>query len=144
MKLEETRDLVVRQREVLGSNPRCGDFFSCTVHWDQIVETHLITWHCCTCCSPANERLDFEDDSAPTLLLCCGWIVDQDQSLLGKEKNHLGRRVQSTQVSLYRLLWGEYYVHRVCLTGCPSAVFPKLFELTDHKKFYKILPHHKI
>ena len=40
---EETRGLVVRQkthdREVLGSNPRWGDHFSCTIHLDQIMET---------------------------------------------------------------------------------------------------------
>jgi hypothetical protein len=63
--IEETRGLVVRQkthdREVLGSNPRWGDHFSCTIHLDQIMETNLITWHCSMCCNPANGRVDFVD-----------------------------------------------------------------------------------
>ncbi len=60
-----SRGLVVRQKthdqEVLGSNPRWGDHFSCTIHLDQIMETNLITWHCCMCCNPANGRVDFVD-----------------------------------------------------------------------------------
>jgi hypothetical protein len=50
--------------------------------------------------------------------MLCGWIVDQDQSPMEEEKSHLERRVLSSQASLYRLLWGEYHVHRPLFTGC--------------------------
>jgi len=63
--IEETHGLVVRQkthnREVLGSTSHRGDYFSCTIHVDQIMETKLITCHCCMCCNLANGRVDFVD-----------------------------------------------------------------------------------
>ena len=96
-------------REVLGSNTRWGDHFSCTIHLDQIMETNLITWHCCMCCNPANGRVDFVD----------GWPRPKSN---GRGENHLGRRVPSSQTSLYRLLWGEYHVNRPLFTGRPSGL----------------------
>jgi len=50
-------------------------------------------------------------------------------------ENHLGRRVPSSQTSLYRSLWGECHVHRPLFTGHPSGlgvqgkchVYPSLF-----------------
>ncbi len=64
--------LVVRQKtyawEVVGSNPRCGDHFSCTIHLDQYHGSKncgKFTWHCCRCCNPANGRVEFED----------GWLI---------------------------------------------------------------------
>ncbi len=96
-------------REVLGSNPRWGDHFSCTIHLDQIMETNLITWHCCMCCNPANGRVDFVD----------GWPRPKSN---GRGENHLGRRVPSSQTSLYRLLWGKCNVHRPLFTGRPSGL----------------------
>jgi hypothetical protein len=51
------------------------------------------------------------------------WVDSyQDQSPKGEEKSYLGRRVLSSQASLYRLLWGEYHVHRPLFTGCPSGL----------------------
>jgi len=41
-------------------------------------------------------------------------------------KNHKTERVPSSQTSLYRLLWREYYVHRTLFTGCSSAGVPNL------------------
>ncbi len=40
----------------------------------------------------------------------------------GRGENHLGRRVPSSQTSLYRSLWGEYHVHRPLFTGGPSGL----------------------
>jgi hypothetical protein len=37
-------------------------------------------------------------------------------------ENHLGRRVPSSQTSLYRSLWGECHVHRPLFTGRPSGL----------------------
>jgi hypothetical protein len=50
-------------------------------------------------------------------------------------ENYLGRRVPSSQTSLYRSLWGECHVHRPLFTGRPSGlgvqgkcqVYPSLF-----------------
>jgi hypothetical protein len=40
----------------------------------------------------------------------------------GRGENHLGRRVPSSQTSLYRSLWGECHVHRPLFTGRPSGL----------------------
>ena len=50
--------------KVVGSNPHCGEHFSCTIHLDQSMEAKIewkLTWHCCICCNPAKGRVDFED-----------------------------------------------------------------------------------
>jgi hypothetical protein len=41
---------------------------------------------------------------------------------IGRGENHLGRRVPSSQTSLYRSLWREYHVHRPLFTGCSSGL----------------------
>ena len=48
----------------MGSNPHCGDHFSCTIHLDQSMKTKIewkLPWHCCICCNYAKGRVDFED-----------------------------------------------------------------------------------
>ncbi len=40
----------------------------------------------------------------------------------GRGENHLGRRVPSSQTSLYRSLWGECHVHRPLFTGRPNGL----------------------
>ncbi len=60
---QKTHDL-----EVVGSNPHCGDHFSCTIHLDQSMEAKIewkLTWHCYISCNPAKGRLDFVD----------GWLI---------------------------------------------------------------------
>jgi hypothetical protein len=77
----------------MGSNPLCGDHFSCTIHLDQSKEAKIewkLTWHCCICCNPAKGRVDLED----------GWLIkssfitkdelkaNQDQTPTKKLKNY--------------------------------------------------------
>jgi hypothetical protein len=51
--------------------------------------------------------------------MLCGWIVDQER---WKRKKSFGWRVPSSQTSLYRLLRGEYHVHRPLFTGHPGGL----------------------
>ncbi len=104
---EETLGLVVRQKthdqEVLGSNPPLRRPFSCTNYLGQIMETHLITWHCCMCCNPANGRVGFVDGWQIYLHQGCKRFVGGPRPKSnGRVKKYLGRRVPSSQVSLYR------------------------------------------
>jgi hypothetical protein len=54
--------------------------------------------------------------------MLCGCMVDQDPCPMEEDKNHLERKVPSSQTSLYRLLWGEYHVNRPLFTGRPSGL----------------------
>jgi hypothetical protein len=48
----------------VGSDPHCGDYFSCTILLDQSMEAKMewkLTWHCYIHCNPAKGRVDFED-----------------------------------------------------------------------------------
>ncbi len=48
--------------------PHCGDYFSCTIQLDQIMEAKIkwkLTRHCCICCNPAKGRVEFAD----------GWLI---------------------------------------------------------------------
>jgi hypothetical protein len=113
--VEETCGRVVKQkthdREVLGSNPRWGDHYSCTIHLDQIMETYLITWHCCTVacavCNLANGRVDFVDvghiylhQGNKNAFWVDSWPIPKSN---GRGENHLGRRAPSSHTSLYKL-----------------------------------------
>ncbi len=109
---------MTHDREVLGSNPCWGGHFSCTIHLDQIMETNLITWHCCMCCNPANGRVEFVDGWHIYASWVDSWPRPKSN---GRGENFLGRRVPSSQASLYRLLWGECHVHRPLFTGRPSG-----------------------
>ncbi len=107
---EETRGLGARQvthdHEILGSNSCWGDHFSCTIHLDQIMETNWITWHCCMCCNPSNERVDFE----------VGWHIYLYQGY----KHFVGGKLTKTQSPMEeeKIIWGgECQVHRPLFTG---------------------------
>ncbi len=50
---------LIRDLEVVGSNPHCRDHFKSQFIWIKSMETKIewkLTWHCCICCNPAKGR----------------------------------------------------------------------------------------